>query len=178
MNGHKGAKILGLRIDVISLTALLTYISSTILEGRKARLVYANIHAINLAQDLSWFRDFINASEIVYCDGFGVKWGARFLGIHIPERLSPPDWISSLAKECVQHSFSIYLLGAKSGVADKVAEILKQQFKDLRIVGTQHGYFDKSPGDVENEAVLQAIKCGQAGYSSWWVWGCQVKNAG
>ena len=35
--------------------------------------------------------------------------------------------------------------------------ILKQQFTDLSIAGAQHGYFDKSPDSVENEAVLQAI---------------------
>jgi N-acetylglucosaminyldiphosphoundecaprenol N-acetyl-beta-D-mannosaminyltransferase len=154
----KAAKILGLRIDVVSLKSMLTFISKTIQEGGKARLVYVNIHAINLAQDLAWFRDFINASAIVYCDGFGVKWGARFLGIQIPERLSPPDWIGRLAKECVRQSFSVYLIGAKAGIAEKFAEKLKQQFKGLRIVGTKHGYFDKSPGGEENEAVLQAIQ--------------------
>ena len=158
MDSNKAAYLLGLRIDIVSLNSLLTYISKTIQEEEKARLVYVNIHAINLAQDLVWFRDFINASEIVYCDGFGVKWGARFLGTHLPERLSPPDWISLLVKECVRQSFSIYLIGADSGVADKFADILRQQFNGLRIVGTQHGYFDKSPGCAENEAVLQAIQ--------------------
>ena len=158
MDNNKAVKILGLRIDIVSLKSLLAFISRTIQEEGKARIVYVNIHAFNLAQDFVWFRNFINASEIVYCDGYGVKWGARFLGIHLPERLSPPDWINLLATECVRQSFSIYLIGAALGVADKFADILKQQFTGLRIVGIQHGYFDKSPGCAENEAVLQNIK--------------------
>ena len=28
----------------------------------------------------------VEAGEVVYCDGFGVKWGARLLGLRIPER--------------------------------------------------------------------------------------------
>jgi N-acetylglucosaminyldiphosphoundecaprenol N-acetyl-beta-D-mannosaminyltransferase len=154
----KVANILGLRIDIIPLNSLLNFIYKTIHEVGKARLVYVNIHAINLAQDFLWFRNFINASEIVYCDGFGVKWGARFLGIHTPERLSPPDWICQLAEGCVRQSFSIYLLGAEVGVAEKFANILKQKFQGLRIVGTQHGYFDQSLSSAENEAVLQSIE--------------------
>jgi N-acetylglucosaminyldiphosphoundecaprenol N-acetyl-beta-D-mannosaminyltransferase len=148
---------LGLRVDFLKLESLLNIISRTILESRKARVVYVNIHAINLAQKYTWFRDFINTSEVVYCDGFGVMWGARLLGLRIPERLSPPDWIRSLVKECARQSFSLFLLGAHPGVADKTAEFLRQQCDGLRIVGIQHGYFDTSPENEQNESVLKAI---------------------
>jgi N-acetylglucosaminyldiphosphoundecaprenol N-acetyl-beta-D-mannosaminyltransferase len=149
--------MLGVHIGTLSVESLVAFISRTIRAGGKARAVYANIYAIILAQDLAWFRDFFNRSDVVYCDGFGVKWGARFLGLRIPHRFTPPDWIKLLAAECARQGFSIYLLGAHPGVAEKVAVILKQQYPDLRITGTHHGYFDKSPDSVENEAVLQAI---------------------
>jgi N-acetylglucosaminyldiphosphoundecaprenol N-acetyl-beta-D-mannosaminyltransferase len=151
------ANLLGLRIDLVDLESLLNFIILTILERGKARVVYVNIHAINLAKELIWFRDFINTSEVVYCDGFGVKWGARLVGLRIPERLSPPDWIRLLATECTRQHFSLYLLGAHPGVAYKVAEILKKQFDGIRIVGTQHGYFDKTSENEDNESVVKAI---------------------
>jgi N-acetylglucosaminyldiphosphoundecaprenol N-acetyl-beta-D-mannosaminyltransferase len=153
----KVVNLLGVHVCTLSVESLVAFISRTILAGGKARAVYANIYAINLAQDLAWFRDFFNRSDVVYCDGFGVKWGARFLGLRIPHRFTPPDWIKLLAAECARKSFSLYLLGAHPGVAEKVAVILKQQVPGLRIAGTHHGYFDKSPDSVENEAVLQAI---------------------
>ena len=119
--------------------------------------MYVNIHAINLAQDHAWFRNFVNGSEVVYCDGFGIKWGARLLGLRIPERLTPPDWISMLAAECTRKHYSLFLLGAHPGVGELAGVTLKQQFTGLNIAGIQHGYFDKSNDSKENEAVLQAI---------------------
>jgi N-acetylglucosaminyldiphosphoundecaprenol N-acetyl-beta-D-mannosaminyltransferase len=153
----EAVNLLGVHVCTLPVESLVNFVSRTTLAGGKARAVYANIYAINLAQDLAWFRDFFNRSDVVYCDGFGVKWGARLLGLRIPTRYTPPDWIKLLAVECTRQSFSLYLLGARPGVAEKVAVILNQQFPDLRILGTQHGYFDKSPDSIENETVLKAI---------------------
>lgn len=157
MDDLEAVNLLGVRVCTLSVESLVNFVTRTILAGGKARAVYVNIYAINLAQELAWFRDFFNSSDVVYCDGFGVKWGARLLGLRIPYRYTPPDWITLLAAECARQHFSLYLLGAHPGVAEKVAVILKQQFTDLSIAGTHHGYFDKSPDSDENEAVLQAI---------------------
>jgi len=149
--------ILGIKVSTLSAESLVNFISQTISDGGKARAVYVNIHAINLAQELAWFRDFFNGSEVVYCDGFGVKWGARLLGLKIPERLTPPDWISLLAKECSRRHFSLFLLGAHPGVVEKVGLAFNQQFDGLKVAGIQHGYFNKCSESIENKAVLQAI---------------------
>jgi len=153
----EAVNLLGVRVSTLSVESLVNFVTRTIRAGGKARAVYVNIYAINLAQELAWFRDFCNSSDVAYCDGFGVKWGARLLGLRIPYRYTPPDWTTLLAAECARQRFSLYLLGARPGVAEKVAVILKQQFTDLSIAGAHHGYFDKSPDSVENEAVLQAI---------------------
>ena len=157
MGDMEDVNLLGVRVCRLSATSLVDFAIRTIHARGKARAAYVNIHAINLAQDLAWLRDFFNRSEVVYCDGFGVKWGARLLGLRIPERLSPPDWIKLLAAECARQHFSFYLLGGRPEVAEKVGMILKRQFPDLIIAGAQHGYFDKSPGSEENEMVLKAI---------------------
>ena len=41
-------------------------------------------------------------------------------------------------------------------MADKAAD-LKARSPNLCIVGTHHGYFDKTPGSPENDAVVQQI---------------------
>ena len=42
-------------------------------------------------------------------------------------------------------------------MADKAIAKLKACFPDLRIVGTHHGYFDKTPGSAENETVIEQM---------------------
>jgi N-acetylglucosaminyldiphosphoundecaprenol N-acetyl-beta-D-mannosaminyltransferase len=157
VDNTEAVNLLGLRVGILSVDSLVDFITRTIHTGGKARVVYVNISAVNLAQDLAWFRDFINKSDIAYCDGFGVKWGARLLGLRIPYRYTPPDWIKTLAEECTRQHFSLYLLGSHPGVAEKVGVILKQQSTNLTIAGTHHGFFEKAPNSIENEAVLQAI---------------------
>lgn len=41
----------------------------------------------------------------------------------------------------MKKGYSIYLLGAKQPVVEKTAEVLKEQYPDLRIAGIHNGYF-------------------------------------
>ena len=150
-------ELLGVRIDALRLDEVLERIARTIAARQRAIVVYANVHALNLAYALPWFRAFLNHGDVVFCDGFGVKWGARLVGARIPERFTPPDWIERLAEIACRHDFSLYLVGARPGVAERVASQFRQRFPKLRVVGAYHGYFDKSPGSAENAAVIAAI---------------------
>jgi N-acetylglucosaminyldiphosphoundecaprenol N-acetyl-beta-D-mannosaminyltransferase len=94
---------------------------------------------------------------LVFCDGAGVMLGARLLGHHIPERITYADWIWQLAEFAEPRGFTFFFLGARPGVADKAAASLKARYPALRVVGTHHGYFDKTPGSAENEAVIEQI---------------------
>jgi N-acetylglucosaminyldiphosphoundecaprenol N-acetyl-beta-D-mannosaminyltransferase len=83
--------------------------------------------------------------------------GARILGHRIPQRITYADWIWQLAEFAEPRGITFFFLGARPGVAQNAAERLRERYPDLRIVGIHHGYFDKSPGSEENEAVLQKI---------------------
>ena len=51
-------------------------------------------------------------------------------------------------------SYSIYLLGGKPGVADKMKKNLEGKYSKLRIVGTRDGYFDRVK---DNSSVVKKI---------------------
>jgi N-acetylglucosaminyldiphosphoundecaprenol N-acetyl-beta-D-mannosaminyltransferase len=149
--------LLGVEVDALRLDQVLAAIEETVGARRRAIVAYANVHAINLAQELPWFRTFLNRCDIVFCDGFGVKWGARLLGARIPERFTPPDWLGRLAETASRRGWGVFLLGARPGVAERAAARLRERFPALRIVGAHHGYFDKAPDSQENAAVIGAI---------------------
>jgi exopolysaccharide biosynthesis WecB/TagA/CpsF family protein len=118
---------------------------------------YVNIHAVNLAQEQPWFMEFLQTADLTYCDGYGITLGARLLGEHIPERFTPPDWLPALAEAWSRKSYSMAFLGSREGVAEKAAEVLSRHAPGLRVVYTQHGYFDKTPDSEENESIIAAI---------------------
>ena len=82
--------------------------------------------------------------------------------MNIPFRYVLTDWISLLAAECVRGHLSLFLLGARPGVAEKAGDYLIKQFPGLNVAGIHHGYFDKSFECPENEVVLRAIEASKA----------------
>jgi N-acetylglucosaminyldiphosphoundecaprenol N-acetyl-beta-D-mannosaminyltransferase len=150
-------ELLGVRIHTLRRDELLERIAAVIAARERAIITYANVHALNLAYNLPWFRALLNQSALVFCDGFGVKWGARLVGARLPERFTPPDWIARLVEIACRDDFSVFMIGARAGVAERVAAQFKRRFPDVRIAGTHHGYFDKTPNSAENQAVIQAI---------------------
>ncbi len=150
-------KILGVRINAHTMGSLHAGIKKIIDSNQKEIVANVNVHAINLSYQLPWFRSFLNESKIVFCDGFGVVFGARLLGFHIPERITYADWIWKFANLVDANSWSLYLLGAKPGIAERAAEKLLDIHPKLKIAGCHHGYFDIRPGADENESVVAQI---------------------
>jgi N-acetylglucosaminyldiphosphoundecaprenol N-acetyl-beta-D-mannosaminyltransferase len=149
--------ILGVRVDEVYLDDLLEYIFETIRSGRKAVISNVNVHAINIAVETAWFREFINRSQVVFCDGFGVKWAARFLYGRELQRFTPPDWFDPLADGCARQSFSMFFLGTRQDVIERAAAVLTKKYPALNIVGVHHGFFEKNPASSGNQDVLDAI---------------------
>jgi N-acetylglucosaminyldiphosphoundecaprenol N-acetyl-beta-D-mannosaminyltransferase len=153
---HK-ANILGVNIDLVRLEDVLCKIQTAVLKDARALITHVNITGLHIAYEQEWFRDFLNRSDLVFCDGMGVKLGARLLGHNIPERFTLADWMWILADRCVVQDFSFFFLGNPKGVAERAAISIKSRFPNLKILGTQHGFFDKSPGSLENERVVGQI---------------------
>jgi N-acetylglucosaminyldiphosphoundecaprenol N-acetyl-beta-D-mannosaminyltransferase len=149
--------LLGVRIHALELDPLLEFIVRTVRNANKIKIMYVNVHALNLAYRNPNFRKLLNCSDVTFCDGYGVKWAADFIGERIPQRFTPPDWISLLCQECVNNGFSVFLLGARPGVAEEAATRLLAEYPDLKIAGTHHGYFNKFADSNENKEVLGII---------------------
>lgn len=151
------AHMLGVRIDNLPVEKLVQHIGTCAVNRQRVTIAYANIHAMNLAYEMNEFREFLNSCDIVYCDGFGVKLGARILGQRLQYRYTTPDWTRLLCEECIANDLSMFFLGGHEGVARMAAEKLQAQFPDLRIVGALHGYFNKSVCSEENRQVIEII---------------------
>lgn len=157
-NHEPAITLLGIRIHTLPVEALIERIVCTAQNRQRAIIAYVNAHGLNLAHDAPALRNFFNAQAAwVFCDGFGVKWGARLAGQPSPPRYTPPDWIDRLCDECATHDLSIYLLGDAPATVEKAAQTLQARHAGLKIAGWQHGFFDKTAGSAENTATLAAI---------------------
>ena len=157
----QSVEFLGVRVDSLTKAELIQYIDDAV--RAKAHVVAANVNvqAINLAQEDPAFREFLNSSGAVFCDGFGVILGARLLGHTIPERMTFADLTWDLAEHAQKRRWRMFFLGGKPEVAEKAAAALRDRYPDLRIVGSHHGYFDKSRCHLENRRVIETINAAE-----------------
>ncbi|MHC1784030.1 MAG: WecB/TagA/CpsF family glycosyltransferase [Anaerolineaceae bacterium] len=154
---NRSPYILGVRVDDLSKDALIDLILRAAEQKRKVLITYVNVHAVNLAYSDNWFRNFLNSSDVVFCDGFGVKLAASILFGKRIERFTPPDWLPELAGRAAAQGFSFFLLGGRPGIAEKAAEKLAQGTHGFRLAGAFHGYFLKDQVSFENQEVISKI---------------------
>jgi N-acetylglucosaminyldiphosphoundecaprenol N-acetyl-beta-D-mannosaminyltransferase len=149
--------VLGVGVDPLTVEELHAEIGRLVRGVERGLVLNANAHCLNLCYGDPALRDFLNGADVVFCDGAGVMLAARILGGRIPERITYADWIWHLAAFAAVQEFSLYLLGARPGVAQEAAKRLKESYPSLKIVGVHHGYFDHGIKTPENEAVVQEI---------------------
>ena len=98
----------------------------------------------------------INEADLVLPDGIGVIKGAAMLGTPLKERTPGIEFASHLMGRMAEEGMSLYLLGAKPGVADMAAEKLVEKYPGLKIAGTHDGYFKEDAPVVESIAASGA----------------------
>jgi N-acetylglucosaminyldiphosphoundecaprenol N-acetyl-beta-D-mannosaminyltransferase len=155
--GRERVNVLGVGVDPITVEELHAEIGRLIQDGERALALNVNAHCLNLCYEDPELRRFLNGADVVFCDGAGVMLAARLLGRRIPERITYADWAWRLAAFAEAEGLSLYLLGARPGVAQEAARRLQARYPDLEIVGVRHGFFDNAAGSPENEAVVQEI---------------------
>ena len=133
---------LGINISIIGKYQLLDYIIRNAKERKKQMISCVNIHSMNIAAKNNLFAKALNASDILYCDGFGVKIGAYLSGIRLDERITSSDYIEELLLRCEKNNLALYLLGEKIEITSLFQKKVKSKYPKLKIIGQHHGYFN------------------------------------
>ena len=149
-------RLLGVRVDDISQSALIDHIVSAIARQRPLHILNTNAHLINLAQRRPWLIELFDQSGIAFCDGAGVQLAVWLRTGRKLARHTPPQWIDPLARRLAVAGATVYWLGGRPEAVEAAARRMEAR-TGLRCVGQHHGYFDMTPGCRDNEAVLADI---------------------
>jgi N-acetylglucosaminyldiphosphoundecaprenol N-acetyl-beta-D-mannosaminyltransferase len=123
--------------------------------GEHRRVTYVNAHVLNQSATNPELRRALLRSDLVYCDGYGVRLAAKAVGLPVPHRMTGADWVWGVAALAEESGQSLYLLGSDPGSSTEAAEQLRRWYPRLDVKGTHHGYFGlDSP---HNERVLEHI---------------------
>jgi len=110
---------------------------------------------VNMRADAG-LREAVNGCDIINIDGMGVVWGARTLGIDVPERVAGVDLFFSLLAMASKRGDSVFFLGAREDVVNEATRRIRKRYPALEIAGWHHGYF----WDDEETVVRQIANSG------------------
>jgi len=146
-------RLLGVPIHAVTMAETLTWIEAAVNARAPRQICTANPEFLVTAQHDSEFHTVLNHADLVLPDGIGLLFAARWRGEHLPERVAGSDLIYRLAELAVRQHWRLYLLGAAEGVAERTAQVLQQRYPGLTIAGTYAG----SPRVADEEAIIARI---------------------
>ncbi len=151
--------ILGIPIDAITFAEWLDLIAQWVRAGDRAyHVCTTNPEFLMIARRDVNFRNILLRADLCVPDGVGLLWAARHVGQPLPERVTGSDGLPLIAERAAREGWSLFLLGAAPGVAEKAAAILSQRYPGLRIAGTYSG----SPAPEEEDDIVRRVNTSHA----------------
>jgi N-acetylglucosaminyldiphosphoundecaprenol N-acetyl-beta-D-mannosaminyltransferase len=115
----------------------------------RCRVVTPNAEFALEAKKNPRFLNILNTSQLVLADGISVVLASKIIGDPMQGRVTGVGFAQALAAAMAKEGKSLYLLGAKPGVAEQAAEKLVQTYPGLKIACTHDGYFKEEGPVVE-----------------------------
>lgn len=144
--------VLGVGFDNVTLEEAVSQAMNELEQAVGRYVVTPNPEIVETCRENPEANDAVNGAFMVLPDGIGVIKGAAMLKTPLKERVPGIEFGQRLMTELAKTGKTLYLLGGKPGVAEQAKEKLCQTYPDLRIVGTQDGYFKDDDKVVEQIA--------------------------
>ncbi len=143
--------VLGVGFDNLTMQEAVERAMELIREPGVHSVVTPNPEIVEVCRENPAAREAVNGADLVLPDGVGVIKGAAMLGTPLKEKTPGIEFAAHLMGKMAEEGLSLFLLGAKPGIAQQAAVRLAEQYPGLRIAGTHDGYFQ------EDGPVTQAI---------------------
>ncbi len=147
--------IMGVGFDSLTLSEAVDRAETLISERRAAYVVTPNPEIVMTCWENSDAMEAVQNADLVLPDGVGVVYGAKILGTPLKGKLPGIDFATELMRRMAMRGGSVYLLGAKPGVAEMAGERMQEQFPGLIVCGTHDGYFQDDAPIIEEINTLQ-----------------------
>jgi len=178
----KTIEIAGIPIDNVTADEVLALADRTIVSGHQAHWVTVNPEMVLRASQDPAFHALLRNASLRTADGVGILWAAYYLKSKPPvsaivsrfrwlislfsillspsrvrdplrERVTGTDLMARLADASQSRDWTLFLLGAEAGVAEKAISILSQAYPQAKFVGS----FSGNPGPENDDEAVRRI---------------------
>ena len=121
--------------------------------GSNNIVITPNPEIVMKAQKDKKLAHIIKQAELVVPDGIGLVLASYITKPKLPQRVAGIDLIQSFFSEAPPGT-TVYLFGAKDGVAKTAKKNIESKYKNIQVVGYHSGYFD----NAQEKFIVQQIK--------------------
>ncbi|WP_156645405.1 WecB/TagA/CpsF family glycosyltransferase [Lentibacillus sp. JNUCC-1] len=143
--------ILGVNVSNHTYETLVAQVYDRAEQNKQSFIVAVNPEKIVKAEKDAGLRELINSADFQIPDGVGVLIASKIQGGSIKERITGVDLMIEIVKEAQARQKSIFLYGAKPGIAEKAKASLQEEYPYLQVAGVMDGY------NHSDEAVIKAV---------------------
>ncbi|MBV9202801.1 MAG: WecB/TagA/CpsF family glycosyltransferase [Alphaproteobacteria bacterium] len=150
--GQSTRSIMDVAIKTTNKRGAFMLLERSLRRGGREMVAFGNAHLLNVARTDSVVRAALRRF-LVFNDGIGADIASRFLfGARFPDNLNGTDFVPYFLAQ-LQPAKTIFLFGAKPGVAERAATAIARISPQHTVVGVHHGYCD-----VDSPEVLHQIR--------------------
>jgi len=122
-------------------------------EKEKKFIVTANPETYMLSEsDLEINSILYNKDNLIVPDGIAIVKTANYLGYNIKERITGVDLAEYLFDLANKNKYKVYLFGASIEVIEKLENVIKENYPNIKLVGASNGYIK------DKDSVMEYIK--------------------
>lgn len=148
----KSVKILDIDFTNITFQQFTQLLHKRIDQHQNTFVVTANPEIVMAAKQDENYKKVIQSADYITADGIGIVIGSKIINDPLPERVSGFDIFSELLTWGNKNHKSIYLVGSKPEVIDKVNQVIHNRYPNLIITGYHDGYF------TDDQSIIDQIE--------------------
>lgn len=133
----------GIFIANTTMGEAIDWMADRIRRRETSQVAFVNPDCLNIAYTHPAYRGALGNAAKVLPDGIGINLGCRMQGLNLRQNVNGTDLFPRLCERSVQEGFSLFLLGARPGVAEAVSGQMRRRFPQLKVAGARHGYFSE-----------------------------------
>jgi N-acetylglucosaminyldiphosphoundecaprenol N-acetyl-beta-D-mannosaminyltransferase len=157
-NNARRICLMGIPLDNLTLAEAVCEIVQAMESDRPRRVCFVNADCVNLALHDAQYRETLRTADLTFADGIGMRLAGILLGRQVRDNVNGTDLFPRLCEALDGRGKRIFLLGARPGTAQRVAEWIAGRYPAIVVSGCRDGYF--SP--AEEADVIQQVHDSQS----------------
>jgi N-acetylglucosaminyldiphosphoundecaprenol N-acetyl-beta-D-mannosaminyltransferase len=156
ISANRSTNILGVKISAIAMHEAIQQIHRWITLRERRYVNVCTVHTVMECQKDPELKKIVNRSGMATPDGMPLVWLCNYFGAKNVTRVYGPDLLLSVCADSCGTGYRHFFYGGGPGIADGLAQGLRQRFPDLIVAGT-HSPPVLAVGQIDEPRIIDMI---------------------